>query len=54
MISNDEAIVMGGISATNMTLFHQTRFRVGDPLAFADICAANSVRMRTLIVRAVI
>ena len=51
MISNDEAIVMGGISATNMTLFHQTRFRVGDPLAFADICAANGERTRTLIVR---
>jgi len=51
MIANDEAIVMGGISATNMTLFHQTRFRVGDPLAFADISAANGVRARTLIVR---
>jgi Xaa-Pro aminopeptidase len=51
MISNDEAIVMGGISATNMTLFHQTRFRVGDPLAFADISAANGARKRTLIVR---
>ena len=51
MIANDEAIVMGGISATNMTLFHQTRFRVGDPLAFADISAANGARKRTLIVR---
>ncbi len=51
MIANDEAIVMGGISATNMTLFHQTRFRVGDPLAFADISAANGARARTLIVR---
>ena len=51
MISNDEAIVMGGISTTNLTLFHQTRFRVGDPLAFADISAANGARKRTLIVR---
>lgn len=51
MIANDEAIVMGGISATNMTLFHQTRFRVGDPLGFADISAANGARTRTLIVR---
>ena len=51
MISNDEAIVMGGISATNMTLYHQTRFRVGDPMAFADLNGSNGTRVRTLIVR---
>ncbi|MCE9620559.1 MAG: M24 family metallopeptidase [Planctomycetes bacterium] len=51
MIDNDEAIVMGGISTTNMTLFHQLRFRVGDPLACAEVATSGGGRRRTLIVR---
>jgi Xaa-Pro aminopeptidase len=50
MISQDEAIVMAGIPATNMFLFHQLRFRVGDPVAFADLVAGGG-RRRTLILR---
>ncbi|MFM1830806.1 MAG: hypothetical protein RLZZ558_1146 [Planctomycetota bacterium] len=50
MIAHDEAIVMAGIPAVNMLLYHRIRFRVGDPVAMVDWPAAPH-RRRTLILR---
>ena len=51
MIGNDEAIVMAGVPATNMLLFHRIRFRVGDPVALMEWGASGERRKRTLILR---
>ena len=51
MIGNDEAIVMAGIPASNMLLFHRLRFRVGDPVALMEWSASGTRRTRTLILR---
>jgi Xaa-Pro aminopeptidase len=51
MIGNDEAIVMAGVPATNMLLFHRIRFRVGDPVALMEWGAGSGARARTLILR---
>ena len=51
MIGNDEAIVMAGVPASNMLLFHRIRFRVGDPVAIMEWGAGRDRRTRTLILR---
>ncbi|NBV65298.1 MAG: hypothetical protein EBR71_12715, partial [Planctomycetes bacterium] len=51
MIANDEAIVMAGVPAANMLLFHRIRFRVGDPVALMEWGSGTPVRKRTLILR---
>ena len=51
MIANDEAIVMAGVPAANMLLFHRIRFRVGDPVALREWGSGTPVRKRTLILR---
>jgi Xaa-Pro aminopeptidase len=51
MIGNDEAIVMAGVPASNMLLFHRIRFRVGDPVALMEWSGGSSRRTRTLILR---
>jgi Xaa-Pro aminopeptidase len=51
MIGNDEAIVMAGVPASNMLLFHRIRFRVGDPVALMEWGAGSGTRNRTLILR---
>jgi Xaa-Pro aminopeptidase len=51
MIGNDEAIVMAGVPASNMLLFHRIRFRVGDPVALMEWGAGSGTRKRTLILR---
>ncbi len=36
--SDDEmAVVMAGIPATNLSLYHRIRFLVGDPVAFIEL-----------------
>lgn len=45
------AIVMGGIPATNMALFHRTRFMVGDPTAYAEIPAPDGSWRRVFVCR---
>lgn len=63
MIGHDEAIVMAGIPAVNMLLYHRIRFRVGDPVALVEWPASAAAdragrasprlppRRRTLILR---
>jgi Xaa-Pro aminopeptidase len=51
MIGNDEAIVMAGVPASNMLLFHRIRFRVGDPVALVEWGGGSPRRTRTLILR---
>jgi Xaa-Pro aminopeptidase len=51
MIASDEAVVMAGVPALNMLLFHRIRFRVGDPVALVEWPAPGSPRRRTLILR---
>jgi len=47
----DEVIVMAGVPAVNMLLFHRVRFRVGDPVAFVQMRGADGQPRRTLILR---
>lgn len=51
MIASDEAIVMAGVPAVNMLLFHRIRFRVGDPVALMEWGGGMERRARTLILR---
>jgi Xaa-Pro aminopeptidase len=51
MIGHDEAVVMAGVPAANMLLFHRIRFRVGDPVALVEWPSAGGPRRRTLILR---
>lgn len=51
MIASDEAIVMAGVPAVNMLLFHRIRFRVGDPVALMEWGGGADLRRRTLILR---
>ncbi len=51
MVANDEAIVMAGIPAVNMSLLHRIRFRVGDPVAMMEWSLGGGNRIRTLILR---
>lgn len=51
MIADDEAIVMAGVPASNMLLFHRIRFRVGDPVALMEWGDGAPTRRRTLILR---
>ena len=45
------AIVMGGIPATNMALYHRVRFMVGDPAAYAEVPAPDGSWVRVFICR---
>lgn len=45
------AIVMGGIPATNLALFHRVRFMVGDPTGYAEIPAPDGGWTRIFICR---
>ena len=45
------AIVMGGIPATNLALYHRVRFMVGDPTAYAEIPAPDGSWTRVFICR---
>ena len=50
--SDDEfAVIMAGIPATNLSLYHRIRFLVGDPTAFIELPTANGHRETTLILR---
>jgi len=51
MVGSEEAIVMAGVPASNMLLFHRIRFRVGDPVALMEWGAGAARRARTLILR---
>lgn len=47
VMTNAHAIVMAGIPQTNLSLFHKTRFMVGDPCAYIE----TDDGMRVLIIR---
>ena len=47
----DFAVIMAGIPATNLSLYHRIRFLVGDPAALIEIPAADGNRKSTLILR---
>lgn len=51
MDTNRPAIVMAGIPATNLALYHRIRFMVGDPAACAEVPAPDGSWTRVLIVR---
>lgn len=46
-----DAIVMAGVPATNLALYHRVRFMVGDPAAYAEIPAPDGTWTRVFIVR---
>jgi Xaa-Pro aminopeptidase len=51
-MQNDRtAVVMAGIPATNLALYHRVRFSVGDPAAFAEVPAPDGSWTRVFIVR---
>lgn len=45
------AVIMAGIPATNLALYHRVRFMVGDPAAYAEIPAPDGAWTRVFIVR---
>tara|TARA_R110000782_G_scaffold20398_5_gene55126 strand:- start:27046 stop:28212 length:1167 start_codon:yes stop_codon:yes gene_type:complete len=45
------AVVMAGIPATNLALYHRVRFMVGDPAALAEVPAPDGSWTRVFIVR---
>ncbi len=47
----DFAVLMAGIPATNLSLYHRIRFLVGDPTALVDLPATDGARESTLILR---
>lgn len=51
MHTDRPAVVMAGISATNLALYHRVRFMVGDPAAYAEIPAPDGSWTRVFIVR---
>jgi Xaa-Pro aminopeptidase len=51
MNSDRPAVVMAGIPATNLALYHRVRFMVGDPAAYAEIPAPDGSWTRVFIVR---
>ena len=48
---HDFAVIMAGIPATNLSLYHRIRFLVGDPTAVVELPAAGGKRETTLILR---
>lgn len=51
MHTDRPAVVMAGIPATNLALYHRVRFMVGDPAAYAEIPAPDGSWTRVFIVR---
>jgi Xaa-Pro aminopeptidase len=51
MHTDRPAVVMAGIPATNLALYHQVRFMVGDPAAYAEIPAPDGSWTRVFLVR---
>lgn len=51
MHTDRPAVVMAGIPAINLALYHRVRFMVGDPAAYAEIPAPDGSWTRTFIVR---
>lgn len=51
MHTERSAVVMAGIPATNLSLYHRVRFMVGDPAAVAEIPAPDGSWTRVFIVR---
>ena len=45
------AILMAGIPSRNYSLYHQLRFKVGDPTAWVEIHAEDGTRQSTLLLR---
>jgi Xaa-Pro aminopeptidase len=48
---HDFAVIMAGIPATNLSLYHRIRFLVGDPTALVELPGAGGEREATLILR---
>lgn len=46
--SNGKATVMGGIPATNSTLYHAIRFNVGDPVALLNVAGKSTLILRDI------
>ena len=51
MNTDRPAVVMAGIPATNLALYHRVRFMIGDPAAYAEIPAPDGSWMKMFIVR---
>ena len=51
MQTDRPAVVMAGIPATNLALYHRVRFMVGDPAAYAEIPAPDGSWTKMFIVR---
>ena len=46
--ANGKATVMGGIPATNSTLYHAIRFNVGDPVALLNVHGKSTLILRDI------
>ncbi len=51
MYTDRPAVVMAGIPATNLALYHRVRFMVGDPAAYAELPGFDGSWTRIFIVR---